>query len=499
MEFESANDLLRSVMDEGNVAQGRAIKSIFTTRNHIFITGRAGSGKSTFMRRIYPFLESCAIVAPTGIAAINAGGSTIHSYFSFNLDPYIPEVKNKRLWNHEESRLTFDKIEMIRSLDTLIIDEISMVRADLLDRIGDILRKVRRSKEPFGGVRLIMIGDLSQLPPIVNDDIYFNYYDSRYFFSSKSLLAAGYEVHYFDKTYRQADQTFINILDNIRYKCLKKEDIDVLNSRVLVPGEDVSYINLVPTNVKASSINCEKLDKLEGEVYSFDAISVGTPPTQAPCEQNLILKIGAQVMITRNSPTGSYVNGSVGTVVMFKYPLDKAAIDKLKAENFGSLPPGKENVDKKGIVVKLADSKRNVTIYPVTWYNVKYVDMGGFIGRTEIGSITQFPMKLGWAISVHKSQGLSLDNAYIDTSRSFESGQVYTAISRCRSLDGLYLMNKLKEKDILVDDVIAEYYSEMKENNFVFKPIPIGKVMEYNRANKKVNKSLELDFDKYNL
>lgn len=471
MDFENANDLLQSIMNEGNVAQGKAMKLIFTTKNHIFITGRGGTGKTFFLKRILPFLGSVSIVAPTGIAALNAGGSTIHSYFGFNLDPYIPEIKNGKLWNHESSWVNPEKIKMIKSLDTLVIDEISMVRADLLDRIGDILRKVRKNNKPFGGVRLLMFGDLSQLPPIVNDDIFFNYYDSRYFFSSKSLMLAGYNVCYFEKNYRQKDEKFINILDNIRFNSLTKSDIDTLNDRVYVPSDDIGCISIVPTNQKAASINTNKLNMIPNESVIFNSLIIGTPPKESPCEQILELKIGAQVMITRNG--SNYVNGSVGHVIGFE-----------KSEN--------DDSDIICILVKLSSNGEIVKIHQATWNNIKYVDMGGVVGKVELGSITQFPIKLGWSISVHKSQGLSLDNAYIDTSRSFESGQVYTAMSRCRTLEGLYLMNKIDKKDIMVDDNISNYYNKMKKNDYVFDPLPISDIM-----NKKDD--CLIDFEKYGL
>lgn len=478
MKFPSKKALVDYMYnEEKNVAQVRAMKFIFDkeSKGHIFITGWAGTGKSTFLKRILPFLGNYGVVAPTGIAALNVGGSTIHSYFSFNLDPYWPEFKNGRFKNHIELLLNKEKRNVIRNLKFLVIDEMSMVRADLLDRIAETLRIVRYSNEPFGGVRLIMMGDLSQLPPVLKgDDPMLTYYDTRFFFSSKSLMASGFDVVIFDKVYRQKDPKFINILNDIREGKLSKESEDILATRVVTKNFPDNAIYICSTNQESSSINQSSLQRNLNPSFTFPSYKEGDAPKDAPCEDMLTVKTGARVVMTKNG-TG-YVNGSMGTVT-------NVYVDR-------------EDPEKSYIEVMIDKSDKPVKIRRETWDKIKYsVDHGQIITYT-VGTITQFPMRLGYSISAHKSQGMTLDSVILKMNRAFESGQVYTAISRCKSLEGLFLTSPILQSYIHIDDDIQLFYEKAKDNDGKFEPIPVSRIAEGMNIQEEDD---DIDFDEYDL
>lgn len=478
MKFPSKKALVDYMYnEEKNVAQVRAMKFIFDkeSKGHIFITGWAGTGKSTFLKRILPFLGNYGVVAPTGIAALNVGGSTIHSYFSFNLDPYWPEFKNGRFKNHIELLLNKEKRNVIRNLKFLVIDEMSMVRADLLDRIAETLRIVRYSNEPFGGVRLIMMGDLSQLPPVLKgDDPMLTYYDTRFFFSSKSLMASGFDVVIFDKVYRQKDPKFINILNDIREGKLSKESEDILATRVVTKNFPDNAIYICSTNQESSSINQSSLQRNLNPSFTFPSYKEGDAPKDAPCEDMLTVKTGARVVMTKNG--AGYVNGSMGTVT-------NVFVDR-------------EDPEKSYIEVMIDKSDKPVKIRRETWDKIKYsVDHGQIITYT-VGTITQFPMRLGYSISAHKSQGMTLDSVILKMNRAFESGQVYTAISRCKSLEGLYLTSPILQSYIHIDDDIQLFYEKAKDNDGKFEPIPVSRIAEGMNIQEEDD---DIDFDKYDL
>ncbi len=473
--FKSASDLLRWIMEKDkNVEQGKAMKEIFTGKSHMFITGNAGSGKTTFMKRILPFIGPTAIVAPTGIAALNAGGQTIHSFFGLNLDQYIPEIKNNELVNNEPIRLNKEKRRVICKMKNLIIDEISMVKPELLDRIADVLRQVRNNKEPFGGVRLIMFGDLFQLPPVTKfNDISQGFYDGKYFYSSKSLKLAGFKVFEFKKIFRQKDDKFISILNAIRIGNVTDEQLDTLNKRLVPPSGDNRYITICSTNSKASSINAINLANIDGETFSFESVKRGDYPKDAQCEDLLNVKIGAQVIITRNG--SNYVNGTIGKI--------EDIVPQTDSNN-------RVLKDEPKVIKVSVDEDVTANITPVSFEKRKADIINGRIGYETVGEITQYPLRLGYAITSHKVQGMTLDNALIDINDAFDTGQTYVAISRCRSMDGLFLSNPIGRGAIKVDEDILSFFAMARENNGVIDPVSVEELMFDNR---------ELNFDMYNL
>lgn len=464
--FKKENDLLRHIMTvEKNEEQGRALKQIFTTRDHLFITGKAGSGKSTFMRRVREFLRNSVTVAPTGIAALNAGGQTIHSFFLMKTEPYIPEIYKGMLKNKVEVDY-FTKIKL-KSVDTIIIDEISMVRPDTLDYMSDIIRQAKKSRLPFGGVRLIMFGDLSQLPPVVTEDDFLDkHYESRFFFSSKALRASGFRVIQFNRVYRQTDNELVSALDDIRCGVLTEETRTTLESRVKQPEDIEKTIIICATNKEASKINNENLDRIPSELFEIRAESNGQPPI-APCEDTLYIKEGAKVVITKNGD--GYVNGSMGVV-------REILINKGK------------------IVVELPDGFE-VEIYKNKWEKIKYTQVDGELKGVPVGYVIQFPIRLGYAITAHKSQGMTLESVYVDMSRSFEIGQVYTAISRCKSLDGLYLKSMIEDRSIILSDKVSEFMEKVDECDNV---IPPEKLSDINNEMIERNKDL-FNFEEFGL
>lgn len=475
--FETAKDLLDYVMNtEGNREQGQAIKAILTTKKHLFITGKAGCGKTTFMKRILPHIGPAAVVSPTGIAALNAGGVTIHSFFSFNLDPYAPIVEDGKLKNVETCRLNKDKRGVIKRLKVLIIDEMSMVRPDLLDRIADTLRQVRgNSVDSFGGVRLIMFGDLCQLPPVVKDgDVLYDYYDSKYFFASKSLRLAGFEVFEFKKVYRQRDESFVGILNSIRDNTISDEELSDLNKRVgVLPSGDIEYVTICSTNTEASAINLGRLVNIDSKSYFSKAEKWGDAPKDAMCEDVLEIKIGAQVLITKNGP--GYVNGTVGVV---------SVIETNKKNDVMKIRVTIKDIDGKDIEVSLGRE---------SWSKSVYLSTPSGIESDVVGEVIQFPVRLGYAITTHKSQGMSLDHAFVAMGNAFEGGQVYTALSRVRSLDGLYLKSEIKKEKIYIDSELEDFMKKCKENNGKFEPVPIEELKT------KCDKDSFIDFEAFGL
>lgn len=463
-DFRNENDLLRHIMTvDKNVEQGRALKKIFTTRENLFITGRAGSGKSTFMRRIVKFLGKCVIVAPTGVAALNAGGQTIHSFFSLKSDPYIPSIERNMLSNKID--LNNFVRSKVKNLDTIVIDEVSMVRPDLLDEVADILRQSKRSKEPFGGVRLIMFGDLSQLPPVVTDDDFVDkYYESRFFFSSKALRASGYSVITFNKVFRQKDPRMISVLEDIRCGNISDDTREILESRVKSPDNMDNTVFICSTNKEVSDINNSNLSKIDGDVFKFKASIDGDRP-QAPCEDELMVKIGAKVIITRNG--AGYVNGSVGVIT---------------------------DIDDDVIYVKLSDGTE-VDISMERWEKIRYRMVDGEMEKIVCGSIYQFPIRLGYAITSHKSQGMTLDSVYLDMGRAFEAGQVYTAMSRCKSLDGLYLKQVPDDNSIVLSDKVQDFMDRIEEMDG---EIPPERISDIGKGMIKKKQDL-FNFDEYGL
>ena len=421
-----------------------AVKFTNQTNCHLFLTGKAGTGKTTFLRFIKANTpKKLAVLAPTGVAAINAGGVTIHSFFQLPLGTFLPiegSLPEGNFYNRKtlfkNLRLRSEKRKIIQELDLLIIDEVSMVRADLLDAIDAVLRYVRRQKNiAFGGVQVLFIGDLFQLPPVVHDaewKILKNHYQSPFFFHSKALKETPPLFMELKKIYRQKDEIFINLLNNLRNNSVSKDDINLLNKYYLPdfkPEKKGEYITLSTHNYKADQINKKELDRLAGKLCCFEAVMEGDFNDKAsPAEVNLQLKEGAQVMFIRNdkSEDRRYYNGKLATV---------------------------KKIEGGKITVIFPDESGDLIVERETWRNVryKYNSQTDYVEEEVIGKFIQFPIRLAWAITIHKSQGLTFNKAIIDAGDSFAPGQVYVALSRLTSLEGLILHSPIVPEAINTD------------------------------------------------
>jgi ATP-dependent exoDNAse (exonuclease V) alpha subunit len=408
------------------------------TSDHLFVTGRAGTGKSTLLQVFRSTTKKRVVVlAPTGIAALNVRGQTIHSFFGFP-----PRLLNK---NEIEKRKNF---KIFQNLDMIIIDEISMVRADMIDNIDWFLRVNRGINQAFGGVQMIFFGDLFQLPPVVATPFEKQYfqttYETPYFFSAHIMQDITFKMVELNQIFRQEERSFINLLDNIRLNSLDYEDFMFLNERHLpLPNEKEFYITLCSRNDIANRINDQELKDISMPSISYQATVVGEfNPQLFPTEFHLELKEGAQVMFVKNDINKKYVNGSIGIV-------------------------HEANPDK--IVVRLQnehEQHENIEVEKQEWEILKYEldnEKQGQITTKVIGTFKQYPIKLAWAITIHKSQGKTFDKVIIDMGQgAFESGQTYVALSRCRTLGGIILKQALKNRDIIVDERISQYYEQIK-------------------------------------
>ena len=407
----------------------------------IFLTGKAGTGKTTFLRALKEHSNKRnVIVAPTGVAAMNAGGMTIHSFFQLPLSPFVPNANIKNRFDYSK-----EKRKIMRTLDLLIIDEISMVRADVLDAIDSVLRRFREPNKPFGGVQLLMIGDLQQLTPVVTpteEELLQRYYDTPYFFGSKALRSINYVTIELTHVYRQQDETFITLLNNIREGNVSESDLQRLNQRydpTFQPKQGSDYIRLTTHNRMAESYNEDQLRNLPTRAYTFSAETEGNfPEYNYPTDFNLTLKVGAQVMFIRNDNIGRYYNGRIGHVTY---------VDN---EKISVLCPGDEEA---------------FDVEAETWENTKYTlnEKTKQIEAEVQGTFKQYPLRLAWAITIHKSQGLTFEHAIIDAQASFASGQVYVALSRCKSLEGLVLASPIGNTAIINDSRVSDYISHQTE------------------------------------
>ena len=413
------------------------------TGRSIFLTGKAGTGKTTFLKTVVE--RSCKrsiVVAPTGVAAINAGGMTIHSFFQLPFSPFVPGAKI-------ESRFDFgkEKRKIIASLDLLIIDEISMVRSDLLDAIDSVLRKFRDRYKPFGGVQLLMIGDLQQLTPVVTPDderVLKPYYDTPYFFGSKALAQIEYVTIQLEKVYRQQDDVFLTLLNHIREGQPTAEDMTLLNSRyqpTFIPKPEEGYIRLTTHNQMANNYNESELKKLSGYPYTYQAKIEGTFPEYSyPTAEKLTLKEGAQVMFVKNDPSGEhrYYNGRIGHVTL---------------------------AEENRLQVYCPGDAEAIEVEPLEWENSRYKlnDETREIETEVLGKFSQLPLRLAWAITIHKSQGLTFERAIIDASLSFAPGQVYVALSRCKTLEGMVLASQIPPQAIINDERVDDYIEHQEE------------------------------------
>ena len=428
-------------MDNPQIELARKI--IETTDTSLFLTGKAGTGKTTFLRRLRSESpKRMVVLAPTGIAAINAGGTTIHSFFQLSFAPFVPGA------TYKEKQRTYgmnkQKIKLLRTLDLLVIDEISMVRADLLDAVDDTLKRYRHSNLPFGGVQLLLIGDLQQLAPVIKDeewDMLKQFYATPYFFSSLALQKTNYATVELETVYRQSDPEFLSLLNHIRIGNASQQVLDKLNSRYIPgfrPENEDGYIQLVTHNYQAHNINSHEMEMLDAQPYTYNATIKGNFPEYAyPTDLNLTLKCGAQVMFVKNDADKRYFNGMIGEVV------------KISDDGFTVSPK--------------SDPEQLIEVHKDVWENTRYVldEKTKEIKEKVDGTFEQYPVKLAWAITIHKSQGLTFNHVMIDASSAFAHGQTYVALSRCRTLEGIVLTSRISQSAIIADKHIDAYNNEM--------------------------------------
>jgi hypothetical protein len=446
------------IQDIPNPELQLAFDFVQMTNANIFLTGKAGTGKTTFLRNLKTISpKRMIVVAPTGVAAINAGGVTIHSFFQMHFGPHIPENNIQGgVRNYDSQATTFDrsqkfsreKINIMRGLDLLVIDEISMVRADLLDSIDEILRRFKDRNKPFGGVQLLMIGDLQQLAPVVKNDeleILRPYYDTLFFFGSLALHKTRFVSIELKHIYRQKDETFINLLNKVRDNKIDKHTLEALNKRY-IPGfehhDSEGYITLTTHNYQSQSINEAKLKKLRKQTYSFNAIVEGEFPEYSyPTDFKLVLKEGAQVMFVKNDVSREklFYNGKIGKITAIEDDI---------------------------IQVKCEDDYSPIPVEPAEWQNNKYTidEQTKEIKETQVGKFVQYPLKLAWAITIHKSQGLTFEKAIIDANAAFAHGQVYVALSRCKTFEGLVLSSPIALNSIKSDHNVEGFSHAVEQN-----------------------------------
>ena len=413
--------------------QHYALDRIQKLEGVVFLTGKAGTGKSTLLNLIKrTFRINMIVLAPTGVASVLVGGQTIHSFFKFPPG-----------WISQKDYKPLSK-SMAEKIDLIVIDEISMVRADILDHMDQLLKLSKKKDKPFGGIPMLWVGDLYQLPPVVSspeEKAYFeHHYTSPYFFSANVMKELdSFELIELEQVFRQNELHFIRLLNRIRLNECDEEDLDEINQRALAdPTEDgLPAITLTSTNVQANQINLKELNKLDTSPKTYSAIMEGSiNPSQFPAEQHLILKVGAQIMTLRNDPAKNFINGSIGIL---------------------------EELMPQSIRVKFPSQESSVEIPMATWEIVRYIYEDQTIKVNPVGSFTQLPVKLAWAVTIHKSQGKTFDKAIIDLGRgAFENGQTYVALSRCRTLDGVYLTQKLQWKDVRTDERVADFIRQWR-------------------------------------
>jgi len=455
-------------LDENNSEFRYAAEFVMHTNRMLYLTGKAGTGKTTFLKYLKATCnKNMVVLAPTGVAAVNAGGQTIHSFFNIKPSVYVPGDKRLRVRIPETDpdksvitdhfRYHREKLEIIRGLELLVIDEISMVRCDLLDVIDRLLRVFRKREfTPFGGVQVVLIGDTFQLPPIVNHDdwnILGQFYKSPFFFSSRVLQDQKPVYIELKKIYRQTDQDFIDLLNRIRVNNLNPDDIATLNGRFLhgfSPEQEEDYIILATHNRMVEDTNEKRLREIDEPLFRFEADVEGTfPENSYPADSILKLKEGAQVMFLRNDRNKRFFNGKIGHVV---------------------------EISDDGIFVEVSDGDI-IAVEREEWANIRYSwdSKGKKVIEEAVGSFVQYPLKLAWAITVHKSQGLTFEKIIADLSEAFAPGQVYVALSRCTTFEGILLKSPMNARAVKTDPVVLEFAGHATPETLIVKELEAGK------------------------
>jgi hypothetical protein len=459
-------------LDENNAEFRYAAEFVMHTNRMLYLTGKAGTGKTTFLKYLKATCnKNMVVLAPTGVAAVNAGGQTIHSFFNIKPSVYVPGDKRLRVRAPEGDpdksvindhfKYHRDKLDIIRGLELLVIDEISMVRCDLLDVIDRLLRVFRKREfTPFGGVQVVLIGDTFQLPPIVNHDdwsILGQFYKSPFFFSSRALQEQKPLYIELKKIYRQTDVDFIDLLNRIRVNNMSPEDIPLLNSRYLhgfTPEQEEDYIILATHNRMVEETNEKRLREIDEPLFRFEADVTGTfPENSYPADGLLKLKEGAQVMFLRNDRNKRFYNGKIGHVV---------------------------EISDEGLFVELPEGKI-ISVEREEWGNIRYSwdNQGKRVIEETIGTFVQYPLKLAWAITVHKSQGLTFEKIIADLSEAFAPGQVYVALSRCTSFQGILLKSPINTRAVMTDPVVLEFAGHATPETLIVKELEAGKATNY--------------------
>ncbi len=421
------------------IIMGKELKAAYQmmneTNDHLFLTGRAGTGKSTLLTYFREHTHKKHVVlAPTGVAALNVKGQTIHSFFGFH-----PAIQL-----HLVQRANKQALALFRTIETIVIDEISMVRADLLDCIDRALRLNReRPRDPFGGVQMIFIGDLYQLPPVVTREEQFRFeteYTSPYFFSAYSMGEISIKKIELKKVYRQKEKTFVELLEKVRTKTVTPTDVKTWNERHdphFDPLEETAYIHLTTTNNMAQQRNAYELKRLPGKEWKLKAFSIGAlPDRRMPSEEILYVKEGARVMFTMNDSERRWMNGTLGTIV------------KIRTPGLSNYPV---------LYVELEDGNM-VEVKQYKWELFEYVLNGGSLEESIVGSYTQYPITLAWAVTIHKGQGKTFDRMLVDMGwGAFAHGQLYVALSRCTTFKGLVLLKPFQTKDVILDQAVVDF------------------------------------------